>query len=139
MTHIFLAEDNPGDVMLVKTALQEYHVQHVLHVVQDGAKALDLFVQMGKPGGTPYPDLMLLDLNLPKVKGAEVLGEFRKHPECSQTPVIVVTSSDAETDRRRMAELGIAHYFCKPSDFESFMNLGAIVKTVLLQHASGLP
>ena len=83
---------------------------------------------MGTSPETPCPDLMLLDLNLPKVDGSTILQEFRKHPECSLTPVIVVTSSDAQTDRAKVAEFQITRYFRKPSDFDAFMELGRIVK-----------
>jgi two-component system, chemotaxis family, response regulator Rcp1 len=69
-------------------------------------------------------------MNLPKVDGPRVLSEFRKHPECSNTPVIVITSSDAEKDRVRMEELRVARYFRKPSDYREFMRLGAVVREV---------
>jgi CheY-like chemotaxis protein len=129
--HILLAEDNPGDVLLVQEALAEHRVAHELHIVRDGGEALAFVAQMGQPGGTPCPDLLLMDLNLPKVDGSEVLSEFRKHPACAHTPVIVVTSSDAQRDRARMAQLGIARYFRKPSDLNAFLNLGAIVREVI--------
>jgi CheY-like chemotaxis protein len=129
--HILLAEDNHGDVLLVREALQEHRIQHQLHVVQDGQEALDYVVRMGKPNEEPCPDVMLLDLNLPKADGPAVLSEFRKHPECTHTPVIVVTSSDSPKDRARMAELGISYYFRKPSDFASYMQLGAVIRQVI--------
>ena len=73
---------------------------------------------------------MLLDVNLPKVEGAEILTEFRKHPLCAETPVIVITSSDAYRDRDQMAQLGIAYYFKKPSDLDEFLKLGAVVREI---------
>ena len=130
MLHILLAEDNLGDVLLVEEALQEHHLEYELHVVHDGADALQLIAQMGTSGGIPCPDVMLLDLNLPKVKGPQILSELRQHAGCAQIPVIVVSSSDAEKDRLAVAQLGIAHYFRKPSDFEAFMQLGAVVRQV---------
>ena len=136
MLQIFLVEDNLGDIYLVQQALEEHRIDHELHVVQDGADALRFIAQMGKPGEPPCPDVMLLDLNLPKVKGSEVLSEFRQHPECALTPVIVVSSSDAERDRARMAEFGIAHYFRKPSDFDAFMQLGAVIQKVIAEKAA---
>lgn len=129
--HILLAEDNAGDIYLVQQALQEYGILHELHIVRDGAEALDFIAGMGKAGLAPCPDVVLLDLNLPKADGADVLSEFRKHPECAATPVIVVSSSDARKDRVRMAELGVAHYFRKPSDFDAFLKLGAIVRDIV--------
>ncbi len=128
---ILLAEDNIGDVILVRQALDQYQIAHELHVVRDGAEALKFVTRMGQPGHEPCPDLMLLDLNLPKADGPEVLTEFRKHPDCAATPVIVVSSSGAPTDRGRMASLGIARYFRKPTDLDAFMYLGAIVREVV--------
>ena len=129
--NILLAEDNRGDVLLVRQALEEHDIEHQLYVVQDGAQAIEFVAQMGKPGGVPCPDVILLDLNLPKADGPEILTEFRKHPECTTTPVIVVTSSDAIKDRARAAELGISRYFKKPSEFDEFMKLGAVVREVV--------
>lgn len=130
MLRILLAEDNPGDVLLVRQALEEYQIPHELFVVEDGAKALEFVARMGRPGEAPCPDVILLDVNLPKVDGPQVLRAFRKHPECGQTPVIVVSSSDAPKDRERMAKLGIARYFRKPLDFDAFLKLGALVREV---------
>jgi chemotaxis family two-component system response regulator Rcp1 len=131
MCEILLAEDNLGDIILVQKALQEFHVPHRLHVVRDGAEALAFVSHIGEPGGTPLPDLLLLDLNLPKVDGRQILIEFRKHPGCSHAPVIVVSSSDAPRDRGAMAELGIARYFRKPTDLDGFLQLGAVVLEVV--------
>ena len=102
-----------------------------LRVVRDGEEALAFIRSMGEPGPIPCPDIVLLDVNLPKVEGAEILSEFRKHPQCAETPVIVITSSDAYRDRDRMAQLGIAHYFKKPSDLDEFLKLGAVVREVV--------
>ena len=85
----------------------EHHVHHELHVVKDGGEALAFVDRMGQLDGTPFPDLVLLDLNLAKVHGSEVLGEFRKHPECARTPVIAITSSDMPKDRTQMEVLGV--------------------------------
>lgn len=128
MLHILLAEDNRGDVLLIRRALDEHQIEHHLHVVTDGEEALRFVARMGKPGQEPCPDLMLLDLNLPKVSGGEVLREFRAHPECETTPVIVITSSDSSKDHALVAALGVSRYFRKPMDFDSFMQLGAIVR-----------
>ena len=130
-TKILLAEDNVGDILLVRKALAEYKIAHDLSVVRDGEEALAFIESMGKAGGPPCPDVLLLDVNLPKVDGPEVLSAFRKHPQCADTPVIVITSSDAYRDRDRMAQLGIAHYFKKPSDLDEFLKLGAVVREVV--------
>jgi two-component system, chemotaxis family, response regulator Rcp1 len=131
MLQILLAEDNPGDVFLVQQALEKHSVQHELHLVEDGEKAISFVAHMGKPGQIPCPDVVLLDMNLPKADGVEVLSEFRKHPECAHVPVILITSSDARKDRLRVAALGIAHYFKKPADLDAFFELGAIVRQVV--------
>jgi CheY-like chemotaxis protein len=127
LLHILLAEDNRGDVLLVRQALVENGIQHELHVVQDGEQALRFVARMGKPGEPPCPDIFLLDLNLPRVDGPQVLREFRRHSECTETPVIVVTSSDAPKDRGEMAALGVTRYFKKPTDLDAYMELGAVV------------
>ncbi len=112
-------------------ALDEHQVECKLHMVNGGAQAIDFISHMGRPENLPCPDLMLLDLNLPKIAGPQVLTHLRKHPKCARTPVIVVTSSNAQSDRARMAELGISRYFRKPSDFDAFMQLGAVVREVI--------
>ncbi len=130
MLRILLAEDNPGDVLLVQQALEEYHIDHELHVVRDGGEAMEFLAHMGEPGEAACPDIVLLDLNLPKVDGHQVLSEFRKHPSCTHTPVIVVSSSDLPKDRARVAALGISRYFRKPSELDAFMLLGSVVREV---------
>jgi CheY-like chemotaxis protein len=127
---ILLAEDNLADILLVRKALAEHKIPHDLQIVRDGEEAIALFERMDDANGIPCPDLLLLDVNLPKVDGPEILSAFRKHPRCAHTPVIVITSSDAWRDRERMAQLGIAYYFKKPSDLDAFLNLGAIVREV---------
>ena len=134
--NILVAEDNPGDVLLVQRALKAHNIRHELTVVQDGAQALEFIARMGRARELPCPDVVLLDMNLPKVDGPRVLSEFRKHPECSNTPVIVITSSDAEKDRARVEELRVARYFRKPSDYREFLRLGAVVREVAEGSAS---
>jgi len=131
MVQILLAEDNLADVLLVRQALDTHHLVHELHVVRDGDEALEFISRMDRPGGTPCPDVMLLDLNLPKIEGARVLTEFRKHPRCAHTPVIVVSSSSAKRDREQLAALGVDRYFTKPSDLDEFLQLGAVIEEVI--------
>ena len=131
MIRILLAEDNRGDIVLVQHALEEHHLKHELYVVKDGAAAIEYVERMGKPGEPPCPDIMLLDLNLPKADGPTILNEFRKHPECLETPVIAITSSDAPQDREVMAALGVSCYFKKPSDYDAFLQLGRVVRETL--------
>jgi CheY-like chemotaxis protein len=133
---ILLAEDNEGDVMLVEQALEEHQIDHKLHVVKDGDQALGFVADMGTSDGPPCPDVLLLDLNLPKVDGPQVLQQFRKHPACAHTPVIVVTSSDAPRDRQLVKALGADAYFRKPSDLIEFMALGALIKELVQKNTA---
>jgi len=128
---ILLAEDNRGDVLLVKEALTKHGIPYELYLVRDGGEALDFVAHMGQAEGMPCPDVMLLDLNLPKADGTAVLTEFRKHPQCARTPVIVFSSSEAARDRERMEALGVSRYFRKPSDLDEFLKLGLVVRQVL--------
>lgn len=128
--HILLAEDNRADVFLIREALEEHHINHELHVVEDGSQAIEYVDRMSVNGALPCPDVVLLDMNLPKVEGPQVLSALRRHPACSMTPVIVVSSSDAARDRDEMARLGVSHYFRKPSNFDDFMKLGALVREI---------
>jgi chemotaxis family two-component system response regulator Rcp1 len=128
---VLLAEDNPGDILLVKEALAQHHITNEMYVVRDGGEALAFIDRMGETGSVPCPDVLLLDLNLPKVDGPEILVEFRKNPQCLHTPVIVISSSDTHKDRQRMDALGVTCYFRKPSDLEEFLQLGALVQRVV--------
>jgi chemotaxis family two-component system response regulator Rcp1 len=105
-----------------------------LRVATDGQQALEYVAEMGKR--VPCPDLMLLDINLPKVDGAAVLSAFRKLAQCIRTPVIIVTSSDAWRDRVQLSALGVNAYFCKPFELEAYMRLGGIVQAVMGQKAA---
>lgn len=124
---ILLAEDNAADVYLVREALAAYGVEHDLSVVDDGEKAIEFLALTDADAERPSPQLLLLDLNLPRRSGLEILRFLRASIRSAAIPVIVLTSSDSPQDRARVAELGVAHYFCKPSDFDAFMRLGAIV------------
>lgn len=135
---ILLAEDNAGDIFLVRRALDEHNIEYDLQVVRDGAEAIEFVARMGQPGEAACPDLVLLDLNLPKVDGSEVLREFRKHPDCLETPVVIVSSSDSQKDRSRVAALGAVRYFKKPSELAQFMELGALVAEVTCTNAAPL-
>lgn len=130
MIQILLAEDNRGDVLLVREALDTHGIGYQLHVASDGVQAAGYIENIGLPAGPPCPDLLLLDLNLPKKDGHELLKLFRSHPICAPKPVIVITSSDAPSDRRRAAELG-ANYFRKALDLDEFMKLGTLVCRIM--------
>ena len=134
--HILVAEDNDGDVILFQEALQHHQVEHQLHITADGQAAIDYVNRMGTTPEVPYPDVMLLDLDLPKVDGPTILEEFRKHPQCQHTPVVIVTSSDAERDRARVGAYGPIRYFRKPSDLDAFLELGAVIREVIAETGS---
>jgi CheY-like chemotaxis protein len=128
---IVLAEDNPADIMLVRRALEEHHVHCDLHVLSDGEDAVSFIDGLDVDSKLPCPDLLLLDLYLPKRDGNEVLGHLRASQRCGQIPVVVLTSSDATWDRENAAKNHATHYFRKPSSLDKFMLLGRIVKEVI--------
>jgi CheY-like chemotaxis protein len=131
LVRIFLAEDNRGDILLIRQALAQHQIEYELFVARDGEAALDFLTRMGNPGEEPCPDVMLLDLNLPKVDGAQVLRVFRQHPQCERTPVIVISSSDAPKELAQVTAIGISRYFRKPLDLDGFMQLGALVRQLV--------
>jgi CheY-like chemotaxis protein len=129
---IFLAEDNQADVFLVRTALEEEGLEFKLRAFSDGEEMLRLLDELDStPEQTNTPELFLLDLNLPRYSGEEILDRLEKSPRCCKSPVIVLTSSDSPKDRQRAASRGVAEYFRKPTDLEEFMSLGKVVRNVL--------
>lgn len=108
---ILLVEDNPGDVRLTMEALRGGRVRNNIHVVEDGVQAIDFLRRQGDYGGVPRPDLILLDLNLPKKDGREVLAEVKHDPALKRIPVVILTSSAAEQDILRAYDLAeLLHY-----------------------------
>jgi len=128
---ILVAEDNPGDVELVREALREYDVKCNLFVARDGGEVEQYLDRMGKSDDAPYPDLLMLDLNLPKAHGFELFQLFRANSRCTETPVVIMTSSSAPKDRERARALGAARYFCKPCDLAEFLKLGWVVRQLV--------
>jgi len=127
---IVLAEDNPADVFFVRSALTEEGLDFQLRVFSDGEMAVR-FLDDVESGAAACPDLFLLDLNLPRLDGAEVLRRLRQVDVCSKVPVIVMTSSDYRGDRERVSQLGVELYFLKTASLEEFMQLGQAVRGVL--------
>ncbi len=127
---ILLAEDNSGDVFLVRRALQKHQIEHELTVVEDGEAAMRYLECAGSSSDPDEcPDLILLDLNLPRCSGSQILERLKSnsiHP-----PVIVLTSSDSPHDRAKAIGLGAVRYFCKPTDLAGFMSLGQVVRDVI--------
>jgi CheY-like chemotaxis protein len=125
---ILLAEDSRADILMVREALSAHKIAHELHLAVNGEEALAFIARMGKPDEPPCPDILLLDLNLPRADGLEVLREFRRHPECTNTPVIVMSSSTAPRDREAAGALDVTCYFAKPMSYEKFIQLGQLIK-----------
>ena len=130
--HILLAEDNPADIYLIRQALQEHNVPCEMHVVEDGQSAIQFVTAMEKRALDPRrPDLILLDLNLPQHDGIEILRLIRSNPDLARIPVAILTSSDSPRDRDAVDQLGITRYIRKPSDLQTFLNIGNTIKEIL--------
>ena len=126
VVQILLAEDNPADVYLIEEALREHQVPFEITVAEDGEAAIAMIV-----AGKVRPDLIMLDLNMPKRSGGEVLTSLRAQPHCRTLPVIVLTSSDSPTDREEALRLGATCYIRKPTSLDEFLNIGASIKELL--------
>ena len=124
---ILLVEDNPGDVRLTREALREGKVRNHLTVVGDGVEALAYLRRAGKYAGAPRPDLIFLDLNLPKKDGREVLEEIKSDEALKRIPVVVLTTSKAEEDVLKSYNLHANCYVTKPVDLDQFIR---VVKSV---------
>lgn len=120
---ILLVEDNPGDQDLTRNALQRAKVRNTLHVVEDGEEAMEFLHQEGEYANAPRPDVILLDLNLPRMDGREVLEEIKKDPKLMDIPVVVLTTSSAEQDIIRSYRLHANCYITKPVDLEQFIEV----------------
>lgn len=119
---ILLVEDNPGDVRLTQEALKEGKVTNCLHVVMDGEQAMQFLQRQGQYSDAPRPDLILLDLNLPKKDGREVLEELKSDPDLRRIPVAVLTTSKAEEDICRAYDLNCNCYINKPVELGQFID-----------------
>jgi CheY-like chemotaxis protein len=123
---IFLAEDNPADVYLLKEAIGTSSGNDVQVVLaEDGEEALDYVHQRGRFTSCDKPDLIVLDLNLPKSDGTDILRSIRESDRLAATPVVVLTSSDSPRDRAAVERLGATCYITKPSDLDAFLALGS--------------
>lgn len=118
---VLLVEDNPGDVRLTREALRESRVRNRITVASDGIEALEMLRREGPHKKTARPDLILLDLNLPRMNGREFLAEIKKDPELRRIPVVVLTSSRAEEDIARTYDLHANAFVTKPVDFDQFL------------------
>jgi chemotaxis family two-component system response regulator Rcp1 len=125
--NILLVEDNPGDVRLTIEALKEGKVRNQLHIAKDGMEAMDFLHRKGNYSDVPRPDLILLDLNLPKKDGHEVLAEIKEDPELKRIPVVVLTGSKAGDDILKTYNRHANCYITKPVDWDQFIT---VVKSI---------
>jgi CheY-like chemotaxis protein len=118
--NVLLVEDDEGDVLMTREAFEFYKVRNPLHVVSDGEQALQFVRRTGPYADAPRPGLILLDVNLPRVSGLEVLAELKQDPELSTIPVVMLTTSRADEDILRSYSLHANAFVSKPVDFEQF-------------------
>ena len=121
--HVLLVEDDPGDVLMTREAFEHHKLRNVLHVVTDGEQALQFLRRTGSYADAPRPGLILLDLNLPRLDGLEVLAELKADPVLKVIPVVILTTSQAQQDVLRSYALHANAYVSKPVDFETFMEV----------------
>jgi two-component system, chemotaxis family, response regulator Rcp1 len=140
---ILMIEDNEGDVVLTKEAFKEAKVANNISVVRDGVEAMEFLHRQGKYASAPRPDLILLDLNLPRRDGRQVIADIRSDPELQLIPVVILTSSNAERDVVRMYELHANCYIVKPVDFQNLMEVVKSIEifwlTVVKLPPNGMP
>lgn len=118
---VLLVEDDPGDELMTREAFEDNKIRNTLHVVRDGEEALDFLYRRGEHADAPQPDLILLDLNLPKYDGRQVLEKIKSDPDLAHIPVVVLTTSSAEEDILRSYKLHANAYVTKPVDVEQFI------------------
>jgi chemotaxis family two-component system response regulator Rcp1 len=123
LVQILLVEDNPGDVRLTREALKEAKFRNTVQVVGDGVEALAYLHQQGQYSGAMRPHLIMLDLNLPRMDGREVLAAIKKDADLRRIPVVVLSSSEAESDIARAYELHANAYVTKPVDIDHFLQV----------------
>jgi CheY-like chemotaxis protein len=120
---VLLVEDDPGDTLMIREAFEQHHISHRLHHVPDGVEALAFLLGEGEHAGSPRPDLILLDLNLPRMDGREVLKRVKGDAGLRAIPVVVLTTSDADEDILRSYDLHANAYVTKPVDFDRFIEV----------------
>ncbi len=124
---VLLVEDNPGDARLTVEAFKGFRSQNNLHIVEDGEEAMDFLRRKNGYAGAPRPDLILLDLNLPRKDGREVLAEIKADKELKAIPVVVLTTSEAQSDINKAYELQANCYITKPGGIQEFV---AVMKSI---------
>jgi len=136
-TQLLVIEDNPADVALLRHALAGAGVECQLTVIDDGADAMTFFRQTGATLEAPQaPDLAIVDLNLPKHSGLEIIEQMRANPRFAEVPIVILTSSSSQRDRARMEKFLVKRYIVKPADLGEFMKVGFQIRELLLQTRS---
>ena len=133
---ILLAEDDPGDQELTRRALEQSRIRNELYIVEDGEEALDYLLRRGKyedPASSPKPDLMFLDLNIPKMDGKQLLKQIRADPNLRRIPVVALTTSKQESDIIHTYDLGANSYIVKPVNMDQFINAIKVLKDYWFQ------
>jgi len=133
LVEILLVEDNKGDVGLIEEVFEEAKIRNNLHVAEDGEEALLYLHGEGKFSGSPRPDIILLDLNLPKKDGREVLKEIKEDSNLKNIPVVILTTSNAEKDILRAYDLHANAYITKPLDFDQFIKVVGSIENFWLE------
>ena len=125
---ILLVEDNPADVLMTRSAFEDFNICNTLHVVEDGVQALEFLRGEGQFSNAPRPDLIMLDLNLPRKNGREVLAELKNDPRLHTIPVVVLTTSNSEKDILQAYDLHANCYIVKPVGFSNFVEAVRSIK-----------
>jgi chemotaxis family two-component system response regulator Rcp1 len=125
---MLLVEDSPADVYLVREIMEGEGLRFQLKVATDGEAAIRMLDQLDEGTDSDVPTLLLLDVNVPRKSGPQVLERLRRSPRCGGIPVVMMSSSDSAADRQRALDLGATEYFCKPSTLKEFMQLGKIIR-----------
>jgi two-component system response regulator len=126
---ILLVEDNPADVLMTRSAFEDFNISNSLHVVEDGVEAMQYLRGESDFAGSPRPDLIMLDLNLPRKNGREVLAEIKSDPQLHTIPVVVLTTSQSEKDVLQAYDLHANCYIVKPVGFLNFVEAVKSIKS----------
>lgn len=122
-----VVEDNPGDVELLRIALDSAELAYKMTVIEDGGEAIALF-RDGNHGGLDIPDVAVLDLNLPKYDGLEILEVVRSNPEFAAMPIVILSSSSSPREQSRIRRFESVRYFTKPPDFDQYLTIGRLIR-----------
>jgi CheY-like chemotaxis protein len=130
---LLVVEDSPADVFLVKEAMKMEGLNCRMEVADDGEKAIQIIDHVDA-GAQGVPNLLLVDLNVPRQNGTKVLERLRRSPRCENTPAVMMSTSDTEDERKLAFDLGVTEYFRKPSSLTEFMQLGKLIRRLLEAH-----